>query len=683
MRILDLIDLNRGDTLKQGDSTRLRFQLSAKNYLLPDNEGKQARIVFIFNNSIIHEEFSTVQRGNVVEFSINEILPANVYILEIHVDGQIFPSDDYVFKIRWSAAGVDHKITKSYGINNIIERAVDEVSAKFVDLTKEKLGLGNVNNQLAQTASRAFEAKATQRGKTRGTIVFTDDDGREEVYTRWKPIADEKGIPIVSALITNRVGNAGYLSLEQINEMKAQGHEFVSHTHNSISLTNKDTNNAPLDVPLSEEEIRSDLQASKDWLRTNGLADNIIIYPYGHIDSASSKIVSDYFDLGLYVSGGVNTAPIRTYRLWRQSVESITLQEMKDLVDEAIATNGLLVFYSHCWNDSKWLDSAFINDLKAIIDYIKASEAEITTLSEANHKFKNLVESGEFLLDNSRTNVEVIGADGSVYGPHLGSSKFILFNDLSGTINDAPITFDDNCTTKIRINTNQTTGTGLPTANGGILEITRSQSMVYQLYKEYMTQNIYYRAYDAAGSKWNAWQLLNATTVLPADSRVSTTQLSGFPSGVSLMFSRTANSSGFPSNLGGQLITYNNGGNGYSYQEYKPIVTTDKYIRYATSNGWSEWEQFAKATDIRQPIATGGYNNNSPITDFPIGVTVNTVATSDAIGLPDNYAGILTTWRPSNDSYAKQEYRVHVSNKVYARYISSGAWTTWEKISVV
>lgn len=146
MRILDLIDLNYGDTLKQGDSTRLRFQLSARDYLLPDNEGKQARIVFHFNNSIVHEEYSTVQRGNVVEFSINEILPPNVYVLEIHVDGQIFPSDDYIFKIKLSAAGIDHEITKSYGINNIIERAVDLVSAKFINLTKEKLGLGNVIN---------------------------------------------------------------------------------------------------------------------------------------------------------------------------------------------------------------------------------------------------------------------------------------------------------------------------------------------------------------------------------------------------------------------------------------------------------------------------------------------------------------------------------------------------------
>lgn len=541
----------------------------------------------------------------------------------------------------------------------------------------------SMKEQLAQTNKSAFEATATQRGKTRGTIVFTDDDGADTVYTRWKPIADEKGIPIVSALITNRVGNAGVLNLTQINEMKASGFEFVSHTHNSISLTNKDTNGVPLVVPLTEEEIRSDLQASKDWLRTNGLTDNIIIYPYGHIDSASSKIVSDYFDLGLYVSGGVNTSPIRTYRLWRQSLELITLQEMKELVDEAVETNGLLVFYTHCWNDTKWLDSLFIDDLKSIIDYIKTTDAEITTLSSAHKRFKNLVESGEFLLDNNRTNVEVIGADGAVYGSHFGSSKFVLFSDFIGDINDINV-YADGCTTKIKINSEDVPGLGLPTINGGILETTKSQTTVFQTYKILNTNSYFYRAWNQTNLIWNDWELANSQTkILVADSVNATTLLSGLPLGMSIVFSRTANSVGFPSNLGGQLLTYNNGGSGYSYQEYKPINTTDKYVRYAITDGWSAWDKFAKESAIRQPIATGGYTNATPITSFPLGMTINTVATADATGLPENYAGMLTTWRTPNDSYSKQEYRVHVSNAIYARYISVGVWSAWVKVSAV
>lgn len=82
-----------------------------------------------------------------------------------------------------------------------------------------------------------------------------------------------------------------------------------------------------------------------------------------------------------------------------------------------------------------------------------------------------------------------------------------------------------------------------------------------------MTNDVYYRAYDVLVVKWNGWQLLNASRVLVADSLDTTTLLSAFPAGVSIIFSRTANSVGFPSNLAGQLITYNNGGNGYVYPE--------------------------------------------------------------------------------------------------------------------
>jgi|GEM_PF-4104343 len=130
MKILDLIDLNEGQILKQGDTTLLRFQIADRDNLLPDKTGSEAKIIFLNNNMIVYEELTTVKSGNIVEFSIQKVLLPGVYVLEIHVGGQIFPSDDYVFKITRSALGNDVNLIELHGIDAIVDKAVDKAVEK-------------------------------------------------------------------------------------------------------------------------------------------------------------------------------------------------------------------------------------------------------------------------------------------------------------------------------------------------------------------------------------------------------------------------------------------------------------------------------------------------------------------------------------------------------------------------
>ncbi|WP_179139676.1 BppU family phage baseplate upper protein [Bacillus sp. CDB3] len=146
----------------------------------------------------------------------------------------------------------------------------------------------------------------------------------------------------------------------------------------------------------------------------------------------------------------------------------------------------------------------------------------------------------------------------------------------------------------------------------------------------------------------------------------------------------TTNTAGFPTGSGGVVITHLYGTEKsfpWTYQEWYPIASNDKYIRYwdRHTTAWSAWKN---ASIKFNTSGTNAYTNSSLITDFPAGeVTVTIINATGSNGFPNNKSGTLTTYRFS-DAWARQEYKVHQSNDVYQRYInSSGVWSAWELIN--
>ena len=524
--------------------------------------------------------------------------------------------------------------------------------------------LSNNESQLAESAQQIFNSKAVNRKIRKPSSTFIDDDGHIEFYTKWKAIAESKGITITSALITSRVGNEGYISVENIKEMQTLGFGFVSHTHTTPYLTQ-----------ITDAEIRTEFELSQEWLREHNCEPNILVYPYGDNDTRVRALTREYFDLGIYTSGGVNVPPLTTYRVKRQAIEDLTLDEAKAVVDECVANNGWLIWNSHCFLES-W-DSNMITKISAIIDYMKSLGIDIITASEGYKRFGNLVDIGDYAI-NEFNDISIIGADGETYGVDMGSSKFMLYshlknvNDINGDIS----LFKDNCTTKIRFTSASTAGLSipLPLNLAGILEITRSNDVAFQTYKIYKKDTRYHRYWD--GTVWTPWMLMANMTLLDKNTFLNSNLLSSFPSGVSLTYIVSASATGFPSNSAGQLITYNYGGNGYSHQEFHRYSTHEKYIRYPLSDGtWSEWQQ---TTGLMQKYANNTKLETDAITTYNIGISMAFVQGWN-IG-----NGIVTTYRIGTNQYDKQELRKSASNQVYSRTTdASGNWLAWEKISAI
>ncbi len=73
-------------------------------------------------------------------------------------------------------------------------------------------------------------AIAQKRDLPRNSVVITFDDGYENNYTRAFPVLRQYGFPATIFLISDLVGEEGYLTWEQIREMQAAGLSFGSHT---------------------------------------------------------------------------------------------------------------------------------------------------------------------------------------------------------------------------------------------------------------------------------------------------------------------------------------------------------------------------------------------------------------------------------------------------------------------
>lgn len=106
-------------------------------------------------------------------------------------------------------------------------------------------------------------------------FVLTFDDGYRDNYTKGFPIARKFGFTGTVFVVTDWINGDGYLTLEQLKEMRQEGWQIESHTLSHPKLNE-----------LADEELGRELQESKRTLE--GLLNypvNYLAYPYGNYDN--------------------------------------------------------------------------------------------------------------------------------------------------------------------------------------------------------------------------------------------------------------------------------------------------------------------------------------------------------------------------------------------------------------
>ncbi|MBR6268049.1 MAG: polysaccharide deacetylase family protein [Selenomonadaceae bacterium] len=142
-------------------------------------------------------------------------------------------------------------------------------------------------------------------------IILTFDDGYDDNYYEMLPILEAHGMKAVVYMVTNMIGQPGYLTWEQLREMQNRGVEIGSHTANHVPLTE-----------LSPEERNDELKLSKLILEWNGIKTVFSLsYPNGkYDDSLPGLLKENEYLTAVTGDAGLNTFQTNPYLMQRVNI---------------------------------------------------------------------------------------------------------------------------------------------------------------------------------------------------------------------------------------------------------------------------------------------------------------------------------------------------------------------------
>lgn len=217
-----------------------------------------------------------------------------------------------------------------------------------------------------------------------GTVVSLTFDDTLEDQGQVGAILAPYGLKATFYVNSARVGEPRFMSLEQLLQLQAAGHEIGGHTVNHV------------DVPsVDAEEQRRQVCTDRAQLLEMGFAARSFAFPRGRLDDASMKVVAECGYLSGRDVGGLQasscpkcpvaesmTPPQRfAIRTPSSVIATTTLDELKDYVTRTEAAGGgwvPLVFHHVC--DGCNPLSIKPTDLAAFAEWLAARAAQGTTV---------------------------------------------------------------------------------------------------------------------------------------------------------------------------------------------------------------------------------------------------------------------------------------------------------------
>ena len=142
-------------------------------------------------------------------------------------------------------------------------------------------------------------------------IIISFDDGYEDNHRVALPMLEEFGMKAIIYMVTNDIGNKGYLTWEQLRDLERRGMELGSHTANHLPLTS-----------LSSTERLEEVRLSKLLMEWNGLKTIFSLsYPNGaYDDNLPELLAQEEYLTAVTGDSGLNTFDTNPYLLYRVNV---------------------------------------------------------------------------------------------------------------------------------------------------------------------------------------------------------------------------------------------------------------------------------------------------------------------------------------------------------------------------
>ncbi len=178
----------------------------------------------------------------------------------------------------------------------------------------------------------------------RPVVQVQFDDCVATMYANGWPLVQASGLPVTLHCISSLIGTGGYMTLAQVKEIYAAGHDVANHTADHLNLGSADYDTA-----------RYQIRTGQDFLSANGMTrgecHRHVAWPYGVASAAAQKAAAD---LGVRtarrVYGNAAPHPLGDGRLMTQCyniANTTTLGNVQAVVNAAIAIGGVVRLLMH------------------------------------------------------------------------------------------------------------------------------------------------------------------------------------------------------------------------------------------------------------------------------------------------------------------------------------------------
>lgn len=159
------------------------------------------------------------------------------------------------------------------------------------DLTVSSVNFANQMNYLASrgfhtiSMSELYQALTDSQKLPSKPVLITFDDGYKETLDITVPILFADHFTGSFAIITGFVGGRDYASWQEISGAESENMEIVSHSYSHIDFASPKYNYS--------DKLENIAIATSDFKNRLGIDPKFFIYPYGHHDADTEKILRD------------------------------------------------------------------------------------------------------------------------------------------------------------------------------------------------------------------------------------------------------------------------------------------------------------------------------------------------------------------------------------------------------
>ena len=361
------------------EKPKITYTVSELINIIGVNEGSSA----FKNIGYIENSTGEIKDGGYRYTDLLDVNVGSLIIASVRASGSVSSialySDDgtYIDSVK----GIDYggEIREYYYVvnNSVITKARICTNTRFISESKLRI-LNNVPASILSETTNSDDKTVPNMGlvknlckdytfkKRKAVFAFIFDDGEsnDEIV---KNIFDEYGL---------KCGFAIYKTNKRYKDFYDEGFEILAHAENPISNPN-------------EENVKNMLQTAYNKVVSMGIGCKGWVTPSSALDSQYQPLVYDYYEYGFTIYKGAATKDVgipntqKTYQLWRSSIESLTTEQCKAIIDSAVTNSQLIVFYAHPRNLNTGTNNLTTTHVKEIIEYCKGKGYGILTPYDA------------------------------------------------------------------------------------------------------------------------------------------------------------------------------------------------------------------------------------------------------------------------------------------------------------